>query len=323
MKLSCSLPPGPDIVEKARLLEDLGYERLWLYDSPLLYSDVWVALARIAEATRTLEIGPGVLVPELRHVATTAAAIATVESIAPGRLVVSIGTGFTARRLLGRPPLSWKRVESWIRELRGLLAGETVEIEGRPVRMMHPDGYAPARPIRTPILVAASGPRGQAVARELGDGVMTLGDPMADGGEWAVVRSGTVLDAGERFDSPRVFDAIATSIALIYHSIYEAQGDAVDALPGGRAWREAIEAFPPEQRHLVVHEGHCVFVPERERALLDPEVGAMTLSGPPDALAERVRALVDAGMTELVYSPAGPDVPRELRAMAKVVRESV
>jgi 5,10-methylenetetrahydromethanopterin reductase len=216
--------------------------------------------------------------------------------------------------------MPWKRVEAWIGQLRRLLRGEIVEIDGQPVKMMHPEGFAPARPIETPILVAASGPRGQAIARELGLGVMTLGDPSGELGECAVVRSGTVLEESESFDSPRVFEALATSIALIYHSIYEAQGEAVDALPGGGAWRRAVEAFPAEVRHLHVHEGHCVAVPAYERPLLEPSVGAMTLSGRAEELRERVAALESAGMTELVYSPAGPDIPREMRAMAQAVR---
>lgn len=320
MDLSFSMPPGPRVVEYARLAESLGYRRLWLYDSPLLYGDVWVMLARVAEATTRLGIGPGVLVPGLRHVATTAAAIATLESLAPGRLAVAVGTGFTARRLLGKRPLGWKQVESFLRALRGLLSGELVELEGQPVRMLHPEGFAPRRPITTPILVAANGPRGLAVARELGDGVMTFGEPPTGIAWCALVQSGTVLEAGESFASPRVFDALGPGIALIYHSFYEAMGAAVDQLPGGAIWRAAVEREPERTRHLHIHEGHCVAVPEREKALLDPGVGAMTFSGSEAELQQRMAALASAGVRELVYSPAGSDIPRELHAMARVAK---
>ena len=50
MRLSCSFPPGPHVVAHAQLAEQLGYARIWLYDSPLLYPDVWMTLSRIAEA---------------------------------------------------------------------------------------------------------------------------------------------------------------------------------------------------------------------------------------------------------------------------------
>jgi 5,10-methylenetetrahydromethanopterin reductase len=322
MELSLSMPPGPRVVELARLAESLGYARLWLYDSPLLYGDVWVALARVAEATTTLGVGPGVLVPGLRHVATTAGAIATLEGLAPGRVAVAVGTGFTARRLLGKRPVAWKQVEDFLRALRGLLRGETIELDGQPVRMLHPEGYAPARPIATPILVAANGPKGCAVARELGDGVMTFGEPPAGIAWSALVQSGTVLEAGETFESPRVRAALGPGIALLYHSFYEAMGAAVDQLPGGATWRAAVEREPERTRHLHIHEGHLVAVPEREKSLLDPGVGAMTFSGSAAELAQRMSALASAGVRELVYSPAGPDVPRELRAMAQVARSA-
>jgi 5,10-methylenetetrahydromethanopterin reductase len=115
-----------------------------------------------------------------------------------------------------------------------------------------------------------------------------------------------------------VFDALAPAIALVYHATYESAGAAVDHLPGGVAWRAAIERVPIERRHLVIHEGHCVAVPPRERALLDPAVGAMTFTGSEAELRERWSALADAGATELAYAPAGPDIARELRAMARV-----
>ncbi len=319
MELSCSFPPGPRVVEYARLAERLGYSRIWLYDSPLLYPDVWMTLAQVAQATSRIGLGPGVLVPGLRHVAAQAAAIATLETLAPGRVAVAVGTGFTGRRLFGKPPLAWSRVSESLRALRALLRGEEARVEGSLIRMLHPPGFVAERPLATPILVAANGPRGLAVARELGDGVLAMLEPPA-GFRWcAVARSGTLLEPGETFGSPRVFDALAPAIALLYHATYEAAAAAgVDALPGGRAWREAIERVPAERRHLALHEGHCVEVPARERALLDASLGAMTFSGSEGELGARWRAIEAAGASELAYAPAGPDIERELTAMARV-----
>src|SRR5262245_41921119 len=141
MDLSCSFPPGPRVVEYARLAEQLGYARIWLYDSPLLYPDVWISLAQIAGATRRIGLGPGVLVPSLRHVAAQAAAIATLELAAPDRVAVAIGTGFTGRRLLGKPPLAWKSVAEYVRVLRALLRGEEPIVHGAPLRLLHGHGF--------------------------------------------------------------------------------------------------------------------------------------------------------------------------------------
>ena len=76
----------------------MGYERVWVYDSPALYGDVWVALARVAESTDHIGLATGVAVGFLRHVMVTASAIATIEELAPGRLSFAVGTGFTGAR---------------------------------------------------------------------------------------------------------------------------------------------------------------------------------------------------------------------------------
>jgi len=319
MNLSCAIAPGPDAPAHARLAESLGYERIWLFDSPALYTDVWINLARVADATESIGIGAAVLVPSLRSVLTTASAIASIEMIAPGRLAVAIGTGFTGRLMLGQKALTWKFTEGYIRSLRALLRGEMVEAEGGRLKMCMPDGLGPARPIDVPILVAANGPKGLAVAKELGDGVMCVAAPQP-GFEWcSMLTMGTVFDEGEDLESPRVFEAIGPAIATMYHGTYEANGKGVDALPGGREWRLEIEKVPEETRALKVHEDHLVRVTDLDRRFISPQMGAAFFTGTPEQLSKRLADLEAAGMTELLYSPLGPDIEREIRRMAEVV----
>jgi 5,10-methylenetetrahydromethanopterin reductase len=87
------------------LAEMLGYRRAWLYDSPALVTDVWMVLSRCAERTSRIGLGPGVLVPSLRHPMVNAAAIAELVNQAPGRVAVAIGTGFSGRLALGKRPM--------------------------------------------------------------------------------------------------------------------------------------------------------------------------------------------------------------------------
>ena len=84
------------------MAEQLGYERAWLFDTPQQSPDVWMTLGRAAELTDTIGLGPGVLVPSLRHPMSAAAATATLASLAPGRVAVAFGTGFTGRSSMGR-----------------------------------------------------------------------------------------------------------------------------------------------------------------------------------------------------------------------------
>ena len=84
-------------------------------------------LSRRAERTSRIGLGPGVLVPSLRHPMVNAAAIAELVDQAPGRVVVAVGSGFTGRMALGERPMSWRKVAEYLRCLKALLAGETAE----------------------------------------------------------------------------------------------------------------------------------------------------------------------------------------------------
>ncbi len=319
MKLSCSLPPSVNLIEQAQLAETLGYNRLWVGDSPALYSDPWVALSQVAANTATIGLGVAVLVPSTRHVMVNAAAICGIEAQAPGRLAVAVGTGFTARRLFGQGPLSWASTADYIRQLKALLKGETIVFNGAKTRLMHPAGMSAALPLATPILVAANGPKGLDVARELGDGVMSVQAPV-DGFEWSsLLQPGTVLEPDESLDSPRVFEALGPAIATFYHGAYEAMGEGVDGFPNGAAWRAMIEQFPADERHLHLHEDHCVGINPHDRPHLDvANMASLTLTGTADALKQKAAEFESAGVTEMLYMPLGPDIRRELEAMAAV-----
>jgi 5,10-methylenetetrahydromethanopterin reductase len=319
--LSCGFPPSRDVTEHARQAEALGYRRVWLYDSPALYSDIWVALARVADAAPGIGLGTAVAVPSLRHVMVTASAIATIEELAPGRLVCAFGTGFTARNAMGKRAMRWADLGEYVTALRGLLHGDVVEVDGAACQMLHSPGYAPPRPIAVPLLVAPMGPKGFAVARDVGDGVVVMGRP--PDGPWTTcvqLASGTVLDPGEDHTTPRVRAAVGPWFVTGVHATWEWDRDALPSRPAGREWLAAVEAErPPGERHLAVHEGHVVTVTARDQALLD-EAGPAILktgwTGTRDEIAAHLRRAADAGVTEVVYTPAGPDIARELASFA-------
>jgi 5,10-methylenetetrahydromethanopterin reductase len=320
--LSAAFATAMATPEHVRTAEALGYERAWLYDSPALYPDVWVMLARAAELTERIGLGPAVLVPSLRHPMVNAAAIATLEALAPGRVAVALGAGFTGRYVLGQKPMRWADVAEYVGALRALLRGEETTWDGAPIRMLHPDGFGAARPVEVPILVGADGPKGLAVAGQLADGVFSAGQPIeGDGPAWrALLAFGTVLGPTESPTDERVLDAAGHGLAVVYHAMYERGGaDAVDQLPGGAEWRASVEAAEPGRRHLLTHENHLISMTERDRRALE-EGGAELLTsasftGSAAELRERVAQLEGAGVTELAYQPAGPDIPGELARM--------
>ena len=264
-RLACALPPSERFPEYAKIAEDLGYSRVWAFDSPALYGDVWVALARAADATESVGLATGVAVPFTRHPMVTASSIATVAELAPSRVSCAMGTGFSAAKALGRKAMSWADLTRHLEQVRSLLRGDTVRIDGAACRMIHSPGFAPPRPIDVPLYLAPVGPKGMAAAREHADGVLLVA-PVEDGA-WPTMGlfvTGTVLDAGETHDSPRVVDAFGPQYATAIHAIWDWGPEQVKTVPGGEQWLASLEQIPAAERHLAVHEGHLVAISERE-----------------------------------------------------------
>jgi 5,10-methylenetetrahydromethanopterin reductase len=320
--VSCIFAPSLETPEHMALAEGLGYRRAWCYDSPALYADPWMVLALGAERTSVIGLGPATLVPSLRHPLVNAAALATLAGLAPGRVSAAFGTGLTGRMLLGQRPMSWAEVADHVRTVRALLRGEQAEWDGEILQMLQPDGVVASRPIDATILVAADGPKGAAVADEIGDGVFSARAPKEpDGRQRVLLTFGTVLDDGERAGDARAVAAAGPAVAAAYHRAYEARGaDGVDTLPGGAEWRAAIEAVDLSRRHLAIHDGHLVATNANDDLFLPHAVHLLpkwTTTGTHSEVATRLAKLAAAGVAEVAYQPMGPDIGRELRAFAE------
>jgi 5,10-methylenetetrahydromethanopterin reductase len=314
LELSCGLPPGPDFADHAVLAEALGYQRVWIFDSAPLWEDPFAHLALAAEHTTRVGLATAVLIPTQRSVMAMASGIATIARLSAGRFRACFGTGYTARRALGQEPMRLDAMMEYVASLRALLAGETVVLDGKPARMLHWPGMTAGRPIDVPLWLSVLGPRGNARAPEVADGTIGPVHPTLPS---ATMVSGTVLDPGEDSTSERVRDAIAPWRVVGWHTAYNVRGAAaVDAMPGGAEWRAALEALAPaDERYLLAYEGHVTHLSPRDELLLEHiDTGAMV--GDAAAIAGRLDGLADAGFAEVMYTPSGPDVGRELRAFA-------
>ncbi|HEX5587685.1 MAG TPA: LLM class flavin-dependent oxidoreductase [Acidimicrobiia bacterium] len=325
MKISCAFPPVPQTADHVELAERLGYDTAWIYDTPALQLDVWMTLALAGARTDRIRLGPGVLIPSLRHPMVTAAAVASLVSIVgTPRVVVGVGAGFTGRHALGQRPLRWADVVQYVRDVRALLQGDDAIIDGARTRMLHWPGQAPARPISVEWFVAAGGPRGLAAARQLEAGVITTGTrsgtDVAGLPAVALLGFGTVLAPDESPTSARVFETAGPSAAVAYHAVHEQSPELFNRLPDGDRYAELVAAIPDAERHLRLHEGHLTELNELDRQVLQPSTlrpSALTCHA--DELPDRLGALAATGITEVAFQPMG-DVPRELRAFADAAR---
>jgi 5,10-methylenetetrahydromethanopterin reductase len=242
---SVALPPSKRVVEYAARAAELGYDRVWVFDSPALYGDVWVALARIAEAVPAIGLATGVAVPSLRHPMVTASAIATIEDLDPGRLWAYFGTGFTARMTMGKRGMRWADLATYVQQVRALLRGDVVEIEGAACQLIHSPGFGPARPIEVPLGLAPIGPKGFAISRDLADGVILTAPAAVEDRRWrhaALLINGSVLDPGEGYASDRLLEAAGPAYVTGFHAMSEWVPELVQTLPGGPEWLQRLDA---------------------------------------------------------------------------------
>jgi 5,10-methylenetetrahydromethanopterin reductase len=216
---------------------------------------------------------------------------------------------------------------SYVKTFSALLRGETVEWDGHPIRMLHPDGHAPARPIELPVLISALGPKGLAITREIADGLFSVNNETghADEFSWAALGiHGTVLENQEQLDSPRVRAAAGAGHALAYHATYEFGGD-VTQLPGGNEWLKVITARPERERHLAVHDQHLVGLNQADEAAWAAggwqAIPTTTVTGSPAHITEQLARYADQGITEIIYQPIGPDLTGELERFITVAQQ--
>ena len=166
------MPHGPvaDLVGLARIAENLGCCRCWVYDEGLATRDVYVAMTAVALATSTIRVGTGITNPYSRHPGTTASAIATIDELSGQRAFVGIGAG--GGMTLGPMGIERRRpvaaVEAMVGALRALYAGEEVDVESEGF------GFRSARldygRADTEIFLAGRGPRMTDLGGRLADG---------------------------------------------------------------------------------------------------------------------------------------------------------
>jgi 5,10-methylenetetrahydromethanopterin reductase len=302
--------PLPDVVRQVQLAERLGYDTAWITDSHLVCRELWVTLGACAAATSRIRLGPGVTVPHSRHVSVTASAIATLHDLAPGRVVIGVGTGGSSAQTMG---LSLAQVgkaatlEATTTSLRRLIRGERTRfetgIEGRLAWLEAPRAI--------PIYLAGSGPRMLETAGRLGDGAIVYATVSPEilpaalervaAGARAAGRAPGELDVALwapvsiARDRERARDHARGRVAsACRHPLPVRLSDADEAAM--KRVREAYDAY----QHATAASAHRTLVTDR---LVD----LMALAGTPDDVAAQVARLrAMPGLTRVIAFPQAP-----------------
>jgi 5,10-methylenetetrahydromethanopterin reductase len=337
MEFGIVLPPAADAWRIVQRAEELGFTQAWFYDTQLLCADVFVAMTGAALKTSRIKLGAGVLIPSNRLAPVTANALASLNKLAPGRIVCGLGTGNTGRRTMGLKAQKLSELAEYTRIIRGMLRGETVEatFEGkqRKIRFMNPERGMINIEDPIPIHFSAFGPKARALTAELADGFINAYMSPATLEQCAEIRAawqlqgrdpatcyasclvmGCVLAPGEPYDSPRAMAQAGPFPAIALHGWAE-DGEQAAVPPPLKPLVDAyrnelyLNYLPADARYLKLHEGHLMFVREDERRFIGGElIRHLTLTGTADEIKPRVAALAAAGYDQLmVQLVPGPE----------------
>jgi len=335
MDLGLNLATSADSWKVVKRAEELGYTRAWFYDTQLLNADMFVAMGAAAVQTSRIRLATGVLIPSNRIAPVAASALASLNALAPGRIDFGISTGFTARRTMGLGPVTLEAMRDYIRIVRGLIAGETLEwtFEGkrRKIRFLNPEVGAVNVRDPIPLHVSALGPRGRRLTAELGAGWLFaaghVGAATAAAAEmrqaWRAAgldpdrqvatafTGGCVLGEGEAFDSARARAQAGPHATIALHNLVEVAefGNMGRSVPPSLAplldrYRKIYEAYEPaDARYLSNHRGHLMFLrPEEQEVCTADLIRTMTFTGTRPELRERLRELGAAGYNHFAIS---------------------
>lgn len=159
-------------VALARQAEDVGFTYGWLFDSHVLWKEVYPLLTMMALQTTRMRLGTCVTNPATREPTVTASALATLDEVSDGRMDLGIGRGDSARRVLGKPPTTMQTLEDAIGLIRDLVEGRSHIWEGTEVRLPWTGSW------HLPVWVAGYGPMALAMTGRVADGlILQLADP--------------------------------------------------------------------------------------------------------------------------------------------------
>lgn len=162
----------PATLELTRAAEAEGFDYAWLFDSHVLWRDPYPLLTLMAEHSSRLRLGTCVTNPGTREPSVTASALATLDELSGGRMDLGIGRGDSARRVLGKPPITMAETEVAIGVIRDLVAGKPVVYEGTELQLPWTGRW------QLPVWVAGYGPMALAMTGRVADGaILQLGDP--------------------------------------------------------------------------------------------------------------------------------------------------
>jgi len=301
--------------------EKRGFDNLWITDH---YNNrnVYVTLATTAMYTKKIVFGPGVTNPFLVNPIITAQSLASLDELAPGRVVLGMGAG--DKTTLASTGIEVKKqlsaVVDSIAIFKAMLEGKSVNYEGNVFQVKGTKfNFKPRGQI--PVYIGAQGPKMLATAGKIGDGVLINASHPKDV-DYAVgqIKKG-VNEAGKSMSDVDV-------TAYTSFSVHKKPEKATKAA-------SPVVAFIVAGSPNVILEMHGLDLEKADTirgALKKGDFGtafgsvtpdmieAFSIAGTPDMCNQKITRLLKSGITQFVVgSPIGPNVRKSIDLISEQV----
>jgi len=291
---------------QCRLADELGYDVIGAGDTPARAYEMYVSLTVAAHERARALLSPAVTTPYLRHPVATATAISTLNVVSGGRVMLVVGNGGSAPRIVGRPVgATQQQVREYVLAVREILNGGSAHVDGRDTEPLE-------RVVPMPIHIAADYPASLRMAGEVADGVVTTVGMSLEAVEHKVA---TVREAAEKAGrDPEAIEIWGFSFVSIQDDQDEANADIAAALASDIGLRlkaaHRRATIPPELVGAVeeLERRYDLFdhVPGgknadliRELGLVDFAAGRTAVTGSVSDVAEHLKRLESVGVAGL------------------------
>jgi 5,10-methylenetetrahydromethanopterin reductase len=186
--MQLTMEPLDEMLASARAMDEAGIDTVWLAEAypwwrkhQMEARGSTVVSALMAQATKRLTIGWGIISPYTRHPVQAAMDARVVQEAAgPGRFIVGFGTSkiFLNNTKQGGPPKETKplaHMRDSVEIVRGILGGERFEYDGKvfsaDIPALSDEAHVPRWNV--PVYVAGTAPLMQQLGGEIGNGLLT------------------------------------------------------------------------------------------------------------------------------------------------------
>jgi probable F420-dependent oxidoreductase len=295
-----------DVVECVRLAEEVGYESAWVAEGH--GGDQFATLAACAQATDRIGLGTSISSVFVRSAPTIAMAAATVDDLSGGRFTLGLGS---SHRVQVEPehgipfnqPVA--RLRQTVDVVRALLRDGTVCHRGTVIDIERFDLWFTPRRREIPIYLAALFPPMLEICGEIAQGVLLTWSTLDAASRVAPHVAAGARRAGRRPEDVEIASLLPCAVAATREAARERLRPSVATYAGffPRYNRLMAQSGFPEAAATIKRVWDSGDRAAAVRAVPDALVDAISVTGTPAEVRDRVQAYRAAGLGLPIISP--------------------